>query len=148
MKNSIKKTVGLQMLASGLLVFGLSLFLSIGEMSAQNNEWKTSAPNPPVGLSTDAEAMVVNGGRSYDLDQFTLDVEIEKRAVIEGNYSNGEEVSRLKILEAASIRANQGMTIEASFNQAYVILQNSIEINFPSVDLVSIRNEYIDKFEQ
>ncbi len=148
MKHQIRKTMNVQMISSALLVFCLSIFLSLGETVAQNNSWRSSAPNPPSGLSTDEESMVANGGRSYDVDQFLLDIEVEQRNVIEGNFSSEEETSRLKMIEAARVRALKGMTIEAAFIQAYNILEDSISNEFPSVDLGSIRDEYINHFEQ
>lgn len=148
MKHPFKKAMKIQMISSALLVFCLSIFLSLGETVAQNNSWRSSAPNPPSGLSTDEESMIANGGRSHDVDQFLLDIEVEQRNVIEGNFSSEEETSRLKMIEAARVRVLKGMTIEAAFNQAYNILEDSISTEFPSVDFGFIRDEYINQFEQ
>lgn len=149
MKNQFKKTMNVQMISSALLVFCLSIFLSLGETVAQNNSWKSSAPNPPTGLSTDEESMVSNGGRSYDLDQFLTEVDLEQDVVRNNStMSNAEKTSRLKILEGSKEQANLGLTIEASFNQAYNFYEPIVSDRFPQIDFISIRDEYIDAFEQ
>ena len=137
------------MLASGLLVFSLSLFLSIGDMSAQNNEWKTSAPNPPSGLTTDASGLVANGAKDFDFDLFESEVNQEVIEVNNStNYSSVEKKVRVKVLAEALRRASEGFAIVPSFDLAFNMFETIVENDAPSVDLLPIIDEYKNKFEQ
>jgi hypothetical protein len=148
MNHPFKKTIKVQMMSSALLVFCLSIFLSLGETLAQNNSLKSSAPNPQSGFRTGKVLTSAHGDPDFDLNQFLTDVEIARREVIEGNFSKEEETSRLKILEVAKTRSASTLTIEDTFIQSHNILFKGINEVYPSVDFASIRDEYIDRFQQ
>jgi len=148
MKQQFKKRMKVRMMSSALLVFCLSIFLSLGETVAQNNSWKSGTPDPQSGFTTSKVPTSAHGDADFDLDQFLMDVEIEQREVIEGNFSKEEETSRLKILEVAKNRSASTLTIEDTFIQSHNILLRGINEVYPSVDFASIRDEYIDQFQQ
>jgi len=122
------------------------MFLPSSETVAQNNAWKQNSPTSN-GVS-DEESMVANGGRAYDFDQLLSEVNTEKAAIESSNMSEEEKTTRLKFLDNALSIANEGLTIRAAFNQSYSLLEEPISANFPSIDFVSIRDAYIDQFEQ
>jgi hypothetical protein len=146
MENRFKEILNRNFLFSLGLVLCLAVFLPGSEGLAQNNTWKQNAPTSN-GVS-DEESMVSNGGKAYDFDQLLREVNNEKEAVETSNMSEEEKTTRLKFLDNALSIANEGLTIRAAFEQSYLLLEDSISVNFPSIDFTSIRDAYIDQFDQ
>lgn len=149
MNNFLKKTFDVQVLASVLFVFCLSALLWTGDATAQNNEWKNSAPNPPSGLTTDASGLIANGAKDFDFDQFESEVNLELAEVNNNpNYSNNEKQVRLKVLHESIVAAEEGFSIEASFDIAFMKLNPIVENKAPQIDLSAIVSDYKVQFEQ
>jgi|SRR6056297_1897969 len=149
MNNLLKKTFNVQMFTSVLCVFCLSAFLWIGETTAQNNQWKNSAPNPPSGLTTDASGLVTNGAKNFDFDQFVSEVNQEMDEVNNNpSYTQEEKQVRLKVLNESIVHAEEGFSIEASFDIAFMRLNPIVENNLPQIELNSIISDYKTQFEQ
>lgn len=142
-KNQLRKTFSYFLM--GALLFG---FVSSNDALAQNNQWRTSAPNPPSGITEDESALVSNGGTPFDMNLFVSEVEAEKQAVTNSNMRQSEKTSRIKLLDEALSKASEGFTIEASFAQSFLALKDTVFQNFPNINFASIRDEYIEKFEQ
>jgi len=142
-KNQLGKTFSYFLM--GALLFG---FVFSSDALAQNNQWRKSAPNPPSGMTEDESALVSNGGTPFDMNLFVSEVEAEKQAVANSNMRQPEKTSRIKLLDEALSKASEGFTIEASFTQSFLILKDTVFQNFPNVNFASIRDEYIEKFEQ
>lgn len=149
MKKQINKTKALPLSKMSFLLFAFCLFTSLNEVSAQSNKWRTAAPNPPSGLTTDASGLVSNGAKSFDFDQFKSEVEREMDEVTnDPNYSDDEKKVRLKVLDESVLRADQGFAIAPSFDIALMRYEDIVENKTPSVDLSAIVEEYKLQFEQ
>jgi hypothetical protein len=149
MKKQTNKTFTSSVVKMSLFLSAFFLFISLNNADAQSNKWKTSAPNPPSGLSTDASGLVSNGAKSFDFDQFKSEVERERDEVTnDPNFSDDEKKVRLKVLDESVLRAEQGFAIAPSFDIALMRYEDIVENKTPSVDLSAIVEEYKLQFEQ
>ncbi len=149
MKKETNKTFTSPVLKVSLFLSAFFLFISLNNADAQSNKWKASAPNSSSALSAASSGLVSNGAKGFDLDQFKSEAEREMDEVAnDPNFSDNEKKVRLKVLDEAVLRAEQGFAIAPSFDIASDKYESIVENKVPSIDIESIIEEYKLQFEQ